>query len=108
MALVPTFIAHSSHEWWHHLWPTNHTIAAMIAADIAIMYCTVQFDRSQCLIKSSIRAKGQGSRFNVHTLASGQTMGFVLNTWPKTDVHTPCTLANKGVFKQCSDTVFTQ
>ena len=60
------------------------------------------------LLPSAVGRTVQGSRFNVHTLASGQTRGFVLNTWPKTGVHTPCTLAHKGVFKQCSDTVFTQ
>ena len=47
----------------------------------------------------------QGAWFNVDTLASGQTRGFVLNTWPKTGVDTPCTPAHNGVFTQCSHSV---
>jgi hypothetical protein len=49
--------------------------------------------------------EGQGSRLNVHTLASGQTRTGVVNTWPKTGVQTPWTPAQKEAFKQCSNTV---
>ena len=55
--------------------------------------------------KFQIPSSQQGCRFNVNTLASGQTRGFVLNTWPKTGVHTPSTPALNVVFTQCAHSV---
>ena len=60
------------------------------------------------LLPSAVGRTVQGSRFNVHTLASGQTRGFVLNTSPGPKqvfihlAHLPTKGCSNSVPTQCS------